>query len=227
MAQQQRRRSHVTYTFPQAGPATVTILENRGVLSADGTTGLRTWDAAMHLASYLTVEGQDLVRGKRVLELGAGTGLVALVCAKALGAANVLATDGSPDVVDALQDGIFVNGLQGDGRVSAAKLRWGRYPEVQGLGPGDFDVVVGADIVSKPPVAGCANGGQTYDDSSVVQLLASTLGMFLDENPAILILISATIRNEQTFADFTSQCRKRLAQPCKANHGRTGTALGT
>jgi SAM-dependent methyltransferase len=148
----QRQRSHVTYTFPGPGlgpPATVTLLESRGVLSAAGTTGLRTWEAAVHLAAYLAGEGEGrAVRGKRVLELGAGTGLVALACAKALGAARVAATDGSPDVVEALRDNIFVNGLQRGGTVSAAVLRWGRWPEVDGSGPGDFDVVVGADIVS-------------------------------------------------------------------------------
>jgi predicted nicotinamide N-methyase len=160
LAQRQQRRSHVTYTFAHAdaagggGPATVTLLENRGVLSAGGTTGLRTWEAAAHLAAYLagTAEGRGLVAGARVLELGAGTGLVALACARAVGAARVVATDGSAEVVEALRDGIFVNGLQRRRRegpeVSAAVLRWGRYPEVGGLGPRDFDVVVGADIVS-------------------------------------------------------------------------------
>ena len=150
-AQQQQRRSRVTYTFPRAGAATVTLLESRGVLSAGGTTGLRTWEAAVHLAAYLagTEEGRGLVAGRRVLELGAGTGLVALACAKALGAARVAATDGSPEVVEALRDSIFVNGLQHGGTVSAAVLRWGRWPEVEGLGPEDFDVVVGADIVGR------------------------------------------------------------------------------
>ena len=32
--------------------------------------------------------------------------------------------------------------------------------------------------------------------------------MLLEDNPSITILISATIRNEQTFADFTSACRR-------------------
>jgi predicted nicotinamide N-methyase len=149
-ARRQQRRSRATYAFPRAGAATVTLLESRGVLSAGGTTGLRTWEAAAHLAAYLagTAEGRGLVAGRRVLELGAGTGLVGLACARALGAARVVATDGSAEVVEALRDAVFVNGLQREeGGMSAAVLRWGRYPEVDGLGPEDFDVVVGADIV--------------------------------------------------------------------------------
>jgi predicted nicotinamide N-methyase len=147
-----QQRSHVTYSFPQAS---VTLLENRGVLSAAGTTGLRTWDAAMHLAAYLSGEGQGHVRGRRVLELGAGTGLVSLVCAKTLGAEMVAATDGSAEVVEALRDNIFVNGLQEQDGISAAVLRWGRWPEVDGLGPEDFDTVLGADIVSDGRVGYC------------------------------------------------------------------------
>jgi hypothetical protein len=46
---------------------------------------------------------------------------------------------------------------------------------------------------------------QTYD-STLFSLLMSTLVLLLDSNPSITVLISATIRSEETFADFVSKC---------------------
>ena len=56
----------------------------------DGTGGV-VWGSARILCEYL-VANPELVNGKRVLELGSGTGMTALLC-KALGAAAVTATD--------------------------------------------------------------------------------------------------------------------------------------
>ncbi|CAM9765760.1 unnamed protein product [Choristocarpus tenellus] len=49
------------------------------------------WDCGLGLASYLA-SGPSMVAGRRVVELGAGAGVVSTVCA-ALGAAEVVATD--------------------------------------------------------------------------------------------------------------------------------------
>ena len=43
--------------------------------------GGRVWDGAQILAGFLATNAGTLVRGKRILELGAGTGLPGLVCA--------------------------------------------------------------------------------------------------------------------------------------------------
>lgn len=59
-------------------------------LEADGTHR-RVWPTACILAKYLS-QHQALIRGKRVVELGAGSGAVGLACA-ALGAASVTLTD--------------------------------------------------------------------------------------------------------------------------------------
>lgn len=50
------------------------------------------WDCSLALAAFIASAGPPAIGGKRVLELGAGCGLVSVLCA-ALGAAEVVATD--------------------------------------------------------------------------------------------------------------------------------------
>ncbi len=210
-----QRRCYVTYTLSALqGPGgdeqntpTVTLLESRAVISANGTTGLRTWEAALHLGEHLC-RRPALVRGKRVLELGAGTGYLSVLCAKHLGAAHFVASDGSDDVLRHLPDNLFINGLQNSPAVSVAGLKWGHAlpsgsdEEYTGeqqvtLGGGSVDMVLGADI--------------TFDGRLVPPLVA-TLCDLLDAFPAARILIAATERNRQTFDSFCNAAGKaRLA----------------
>ena len=126
-----QQRNWVTYTLlPQDSPTlaeepTLKLLENRSVISGAGTTGLRTWEAALHLASYL-LSSQSIasVRGKRVIELGAGTGLLSILCASHLGAAHTIATDGDDGVVQALHENATFNDVKGF--MDIGVLRWGR-----------------------------------------------------------------------------------------------------
>lgn len=160
-------RSHVTYVLPlspcsgrEIGPP-VTLLEARSVLSAQGTTGIRTWEAALALSEYLIcahlawiykntafgagVGERVLCETDSVLELGAGTGLVAVVAAR-LGAADVLATDGDEAVCDALRANVKLNGV---GDVVAVRRRlWGSGEETRG----GVDLVLGADVVFPLPL---------------------------------------------------------------------------
>jgi predicted nicotinamide N-methyase len=147
-----QQKSNVTYVFPNlekdGHEAAITLSENRSMIGFGATTGLRTWDAAVFLSTYLAGDGEQLIRAKRVLELGAGTGLVSLLCTKYLGAEYVMATDGSQDVVSALEDNLFRNNLDHGIAIKCRVLRWGRPVEVgeDGAGKG-FDIVIGADIV--------------------------------------------------------------------------------
>src|SRR5579862_2320334 len=164
-----QQKSYVTYTlpvdpkslqqqgepFPSQGELTLTLLESRSLISASGTTGLRTWEAALHLGAYLSLsaEGRDFIRGKRVLELGSGTGFLSILCAKYLGSMQVLATDGDPGVVEMLETNFFLNGLDGDReRVGASILKWGWALMGRALkAKGEsciWDVALGADVVS-------------------------------------------------------------------------------
>lgn len=159
-----QQKAFVTYSYPLAtidGSAendrTVTLLEARSVISSSGTTGLRTWEAALLLGSYLASEsGRAVTASKRLFELGAGTGMLSILCAKYLEAAGVVATDGDEAVVDAIKTNIFLNGLDADDssecQVRTAALRWGwpldtlTFSEDYGMEAPD--VLLGADVVS-------------------------------------------------------------------------------
>lgn len=147
-----QKQAYVTYNFSGSlsrEPLTITLLEFRSVISGSGTTGLRTWEAALHFGSYLVSQGQQLIKGKRVLELGAGTGLLSILCAKWLEAEHTTATDGDDGVVEALQSNAFLNGLQDSDRFDSRSLKWGRVlDEGEGGEQRVVDVVIGADIVS-------------------------------------------------------------------------------
>lgn len=153
-------KSYVTYDFGHE--RTVTLLESRSIISSSGTTGLRTWEAALHLGAYLATDaGSQWVRGKKILELGAGTGLLSILCAKHVDASKATITDGDEGVVDSIKTNVFLNGLDTAADTESIVLRWGRscalrdslfYEEGQ-QNQNDVDVVLGADVVSNqaPP----------------------------------------------------------------------------
>jgi predicted nicotinamide N-methyase len=92
------------------------------------------WPSGIALAEH--VGGLDL-RGRRVLELGAGLGLPSL--AAALRGGDVLATDWAEDAVALLQANAARNGV----RLRAEVARWDE-PERFGSG---WDLVLAADVL--------------------------------------------------------------------------------
>lgn len=130
---------------------TITLLERRNLISGSSATGFRTWEASLHLASYLLSQ-QDLIWDKSIMELGAGTGLLAILAAKHLGARHVTATDGDEGVIDALKENLFLNGLDDSKKVITSILRWGH--GLKGTWVEEeceefpYDVVLGSDVVS-------------------------------------------------------------------------------
>ncbi|XP_013889911.1 protein N-lysine methyltransferase METTL21A isoform X2 [Austrofundulus limnaeus] len=100
------------------------------------------WDAAVVMCMYLEL-GKVELKGKRVIELGAGTGLVGIVAA--LLGAHVTITDREP-ALDFLSANVEANLTPAPQQpVVVSELTWGvaleRYPA------GGFDLVLGADII--------------------------------------------------------------------------------
>ena len=151
-----QQKSYVSYTAPTVLPDApcITLVEARSLIAASGTTGLRTWEAALHLGHYLfSVEGRELVANNYILELGAGTGFLSILCAKYLGASYVMATDGSEEVIDDLASNIYLNGLEGSNGIGRTVLKWGHSLDngvIDDPGsPHRYNLILGADVVSE------------------------------------------------------------------------------
>eukprot|EP00929_Paragymnodinium_shiwhaense_P113257 TRINITY_DN81515_c0_g1_i1.p1 TRINITY_DN81515_c0_g1~~TRINITY_DN81515_c0_g1_i1.p1 ORF type:complete len:478 (-),score=133.93 TRINITY_DN81515_c0_g1_i1:43-1476(-) len=112
--------------------------------TTDDATGLLVWPAARAFSAHLC-KHPEIVRDKRVVELGAGTGLAGLVAA-ALGAKEVVMTDLTA-TLPLLRRNVERNAAAAIRTpMSALELRWGA-----SSGPGaelaDFDVVLACEIV--------------------------------------------------------------------------------
>ncbi|CAI7649257.1 unnamed protein product [Penicillium manginii] len=227
--------SQIKYTAPTLATSsnstserTVTISESRGVLLSAGTTGNRTWEPALHLGSFLaTPAGESLVRGKRTIELGAGTGFLSLFCAKHLGAKAVVATDREPFLIDNMRACVRVNAREnengwgdGDGGGGGDKSSIPMYPALwdwgtklkttEGKGEhqgqeqdsvsDSFDIALGADLI--------------YDADIIPPLISTVRDLF--ENYHIeQFIMAAMLRNEKTFKTFLDTCGKFNFQPSR------------
>ena len=153
-------------SFEHAALAQPVRIEQRpdaaAALEADGTCR-RLWPAALVLSRYLCVH-PELVRGKRVVELGAGAGAVGLVCA-ALGAQRVVLTD-MAEALPLLRDNVARNAkVGGDSTVDVLPCRWGDEADAAALlAGGGFDLVVACEVVYK-------------QDEVVLQQLAQTMSL--------------------------------------------------
>jgi predicted nicotinamide N-methyase len=154
-----QKPSYVRYTAPNVVDSThgctVVTLESRSLIFSSGTTGFRTWEAALHLGTFLcTPEGESIVRGKHVIELGAGTGFLSMFCAKHLGADSVLVTDHNPGLISTIDDCIAYNHVS-DNKIKSAIWDWGdalrTEQELRSKQPIHFDVALGADLVRVLP----------------------------------------------------------------------------
>ncbi|KAM4881290.1 EEF1A lysine methyltransferase 3 [Thomomys bottae] len=99
----------------------------------------RVWDAALSLCNYFERQNVDF-RGKKVIELGAGTGIVGILAA--LQGGDVTITD-LPLALEQIQGNVHDNVPAGV-RAQVCALSWGIDQHVF---PGNYDLVLGSDIV--------------------------------------------------------------------------------
>ena len=158
-----------------------------------GQHGGTIWDAGLVLAHALaTPEMNKRLRG-RVVELGAGTGLVGIAAA-ACAPVHVTTTD-LPELVDLMRKNIARNEtLHADAKLDAAELCWG-----DALPAGMVaDVVLAADVM--------------YDEGDT-EKLASTLLDFIGRTPSCLIVMTHELRTQSPACFRVLQaCGLRVSQ---------------
>lgn len=121
------------------------------------STGLTLWRAAEHLSQFC-FDHADAFRGKTILELGAGIGVVSILLDR-LGAKHVVASDGDEETVELLEKNIHAV----KSNVEPALLYWGRHQEFQSKHVDKFDVLIAADVI--------------YEDEQVLPLVECAVGL--------------------------------------------------
>ncbi|NXI49029.1 EF2KT methyltransferase, partial [Chloroceryle aenea] len=202
------------YLLPTGEP--VTLSESVAVVSG-GTTGLVTWDAALHLAQW-AMGNSVLFSDRTVLELGSGIGFTGIAICKTCSPRTYIFSDCHPGVLKQLTENIHLNGFivgpetppriqtksQGQGaeatncqtpELIVAELDWGSVTEKQPL---DLqpDVIIAADVVYDPEIILALIG--------TLQNLATSRA---DREPPE-VYIASTIRNPDTYHLFQAELDK-------------------
>ncbi|XP_004498868.1 uncharacterized protein [Cicer arietinum] len=116
------------------------------------STGLMLWESARLMASVLA-ENPNIVAGKRVLELGCGSGGICSMIA-ARHADLVVATDGDSFALDLLAKNVASN-IESLllTKLTTKKLEWGNKDHIESikeLSSIGFDVIIGTDVTYVP-----------------------------------------------------------------------------
>ena len=124
-------------------------------------------------AKFVATDGVEMLKGKRMLEVGCGNGLISLIAARA-GATEVVATDADHDEEQLARTNAAE--FEERGVMSSQRLRWGaKFAEESPLASrkGEFDVVFGCEVCHLP---------QFLDD------LVATVDYFLSSDGFALFL---------------------------------------
>jgi len=147
------------------------------------------WPGTTYLCKFiLGDEGRELIRGKSILEIGAGNGLPSFLCAQA-GAAEVVVTDGDATEVAMLKKsvakGYVVHSSSSGGAETECrfqpKLLWWGYPAGEKQMPEkrrSFDVMLACEVCYNP---------------NDVQLVADTIDFFLAEGGTALVMNTCVV----------------------------------
>ncbi|NXQ67669.1 EF2KT methyltransferase, partial [Quiscalus mexicanus] len=194
----------------------VSLCESTALISG-GTTGLLTWEAALHLAQW-ALQNPSLFRGRTILELGSGIGFTGIAICKSCQPRTFIFSDCHPRVLQQLGENLQLNGLtpepevtwstqtesqgqEGEGQscqtpeVMVAELDWGSVTEKQLLAL-RADVVIAADVVYDPEIILALIG--------MLQKLSTSRA----DRKAPEVFIASTIRNPDTYQLFQAELDK-------------------
>ncbi|KAF6040593.1 FAM86A [Bugula neritina] len=189
--------SEITYKHYDVKGVSISLQENN-TLIAEGTTGLKTWQASQRMAEYL-VDDCSLLKDKHVLELGAGLGLLGLTVCSLCNCGSYLLSDHHSSVLHKLQRNIAENSNNLLCIPSVVDIDW---EEVSQNGFTNslkekiqcVDVVLAADVVY---------------DVKIIQPLVQTLLLIIEiMKEEGKIFVASTIRNEATYESFLKELDK-------------------
>ncbi|WVQ82366.1 hypothetical protein IAT38_004494 [Cryptococcus sp. DSM 104549] len=229
------------YDLPPSGHSlstphggSITLMEEQIAIQG-GTTGLRTWTAALHLAHHILHHPSTLFSSTRsadpstpiarssrpVVELGAGTGFVSVLLAQ-LGV-DVVATDlGDGDDHEEEDEGEGeeeAGGMDGIVRTPLGRLQYNIAlndcivkPTVRHLDwfdarktPSDRPAIWAQLLEDKRDIVAA---DVIYDPDLIPPLVDAIDVLLGDGHDERVALISATIRNQETFDKFVVTCRQ-------------------
>ncbi|XP_052536234.1 protein-lysine N-methyltransferase EEF2KMT isoform X1 [Tympanuchus pallidicinctus] len=189
----------------------VTLSESVAIIS-QGTTGLITWDAALHLAEW-AMENPKVFTNRTVLELGSGVGFTGLVICKTCNPKTYVFSDCHHAVLKQLTENIRLNGFtlepettnpaqgqEAEGqecqqpKLLVAELDWRSVTEQQLLAL-HADVVIAADVVYDPEVT-----------LALIGVLRKFSTSRADRKPEIYVAL--TVRNADTYHVFQAELDK-------------------
>ena len=153
--------------------------------------GLYIWPSSPVLSWFIWLHQEDF-RGKTVLELGAGTSLPGLLCAK-IGADNVWLADQATNlnVLDNCREAVKLNHLED--RVQVVGINWGSFePDIFHFCH-SVDFIIGSDL---------------FFDPEVFEPLCVTLSFLLQKNPKAQVLITVQDRSEDWSIEEHFKCWK-------------------
>ena len=178
----------ITYVLPNE--SRVKLVENKAT-NSNGTTGLVTWPPSLAMIEYLLRNGTS--KGLKVLELGSGSGLVAIVMS--LLNCQVTATDHHPTVLERIEHNARLN----HSKLLVYNLDWCTPIQFHQ----EFDMILGVDIIFDP---------------SLIEPLVELLKAIATTNNETLLAV--TKRNQGTFGQFTaliSMYFTIMEQECEQN----------
>ncbi|NWU84509.1 EF2KT methyltransferase, partial [Onychorhynchus coronatus] len=210
LKEQESTQCYKNYLLPTGD--CVTLSESTAVISG-GTTGLVTWDAALHLAGWAG-GNPEVFRARTVLELGSGIGFTGIAICKTCQPKTYIFSDCHHCVLRQLGENICLNGFnvtrgiqtgpqgqEGEAKncqspnLIVADLDWGSVTQEQlvGLQP---DVVIAADVV--------------YDPEIILALVGmlQKLSTCRADTKAPEVFIASTIRNPATDQLFQAELDK-------------------
>jgi predicted nicotinamide N-methyase len=162
------------------------------------STGMTLWKGSEKLCQFLC-DNPEVVKGKVVIELGAGLGLCGIVAHKQ-GACQVILTDGDTNTLRNMRSNVAANvdtvlGSSVESPILCKQLLWGKNIDsfCNKWAPQKFDVVMGGDIA--------------YAQDSLPVLFETAVGL-LSVKPQSCFILSFVFRGGVTVQSI-QECAER------------------